>query len=102
MDEKTGKLTRIKKFAGRYLYVLILAFPFIAIDIFMRLIGSEINYFQWKMVIPNLLFNAMWIGLVLGLALNVNRTFGKVIYLIFFIFYFIMFFANGIYYYYTG
>ena len=103
MDEKTtGKLIKIKKFADKYLYVLILAFPFIAIDIFMRLIGSEINYFQWKMVIPNLLFNVMWIVLVLGLALNVNRVFGKVIYIIFFVLYFVMFFANGVYFYYTG
>lgn len=102
MDEKTGKLTKIKKFAGRYIYVLILAFPFIAIDIFMRLIGSEINYFQWKMVIPNILFNIIWIGLVLGIALNVNRTVGKIIYWVFFIIYLVMFFANGIYYYYTG
>lgn len=102
MDEKTSKLTKIKKFIGRYIYVLILAFPFIAIDIFMRLIGSEINYFQWKMVIPNILFNVMWIGLVLGIALNVNRTLGKVIYWVFLIIYLVMFFANGIYYYYTG
>lgn len=102
MDEKTGKLAKVKKFINRYIYVLILAFPFIAIDIFMRLIGSEINYFQWKMVIPNILFNVIWIGLVLSITLNVNRTVGKIIYWVFFVVYFIMFLANGIYYYYTG
>lgn len=102
MDGKAAKIAKLKWFTKRYIYVLILATPFIVIDICMKIIASDVKYYQHSMVIPNLLFNITWIGLMLSIVLNVSRRIGKVLYWVFFSIYFVLFITNGIYYYYTG
>lgn len=95
-------MNKFKMFIIKYDYVFILAFPFVVMDIFMRLMAHDINYFQKRMVLPNIMFNVIWIGLFLGIMLNVKSRIGKILYWVIFAVYFVFFMANGIYYGLTG
>lgn len=102
MKEKKLNLIKIKEWWVKYRHVILLAVPFILIDIFMRIIASDINYFQKKMVFPNILFNFMWIGLIIGICLSLKSKIGKVLYWILFVVYLAFFVTNGVYYYLSG
>lgn len=93
---------KIKKFFIRNGYVFLLAVPFLLIDVFMRLLGRDVNYFQGAMVLPNIMFTLLWISLFLGISLFQKKRTGKIFYWLFFSLYFIFFIANSIYYSYTG
>lgn len=102
MDKRKRLLSAVRSFVKKYGYIFILAVPFLLMDMFMRIIGHEINYFRASMVLPNILFIVIWIGFFLGLALNLRGITGKILYWIFFILYFVLFMTNAIYYTLTG
>ncbi|MDO5411132.1 MAG: sulfatase-like hydrolase/transferase [Lachnospiraceae bacterium] len=82
--------------------VLFLFLPFILIDVCIRIIGRDIHYFQAAMVLPNLIFNLIWIVLVTGLSISIKQKAGKIVYLISFGISFVLFLVNAIYYSLTG
>lgn len=82
--------------------IIFLAIPFIMMDIVLRVLGSNINYFQAKMVLPNILFNCIWILLIVLISLNLSRRAGRIFYGVLFAIFFIVFLTNCIYYSYTG
>lgn len=102
MDKRRKLLSAVYSFAEKYGYIFVLAIPFLLMDLFMRIIGHEINYFRASMVLPNILFIVIWIGLFLGMALNVRGIIGIILYWIFFILFFLLFMTNAIYYTLTG
>lgn len=102
MEHVKTYLSGLKTFLIKNKHVFILAVPFLLIDIFMRIVGRDINYFRAAMVLPNILFNVIWIGLFLGIALNLKGNLGKVVYWGAFLLYFVLFLVNSIYYSLTG
>lgn len=102
MNKRKKILPALHSFVKKYGYVFILAVPFLLMDLFMRIIGHQINYFRAAMVLPNILFVVMWIGLFLGAALNIKGIFGRILYGVFFLLFFLMFMTNLIYYTLTG
>lgn len=81
---------------------VLLAVPFVLMEIFIVILAGNVNYFHAKMVIPNILFNFMWILLFVGISLNLKGKIGKIFYIIFFALFFMLFLTNCIYYSYTG
>lgn len=94
--------SKIKAFWKKYSYLFILIFPFLAMDAGMRIVGIKIHYFRGAMVVPNILFIAIWVALIVGITINLKRTAARIVYGIFFAVFFVMFLTNGIYYSLTG
>ena len=82
----------------KYYYVLILAIPFILIDLFTR---YKVEFYGLFKPVPNL-FTILWIFLVLALSLFTKKRLGKIIYSIFFIISLVIYLVNNIYFSMTG
>ena len=92
------KKEKIIKFIKKYYYVLILAIPFILIDLFTR---YKVEFYGLFKPVPNL-FTILWIFLVLALSLFTKKRLGKIIYSIFFIISLVIYLVNNIYFSMTG
>ena len=92
------KKEKIIRFIKKYYYVLILAIPFILIDLFTR---YKVEFYGLFKPVPNL-FTILWIFLVLALSLFTKKRLGKIIYSIFFIISLAIYLVNNIYFSMTG
>lgn len=79
-----------------------LVLPLLGMDTFIRILAIKVNYFQWQMVAPSILFSLAWIGLIVGVCVNLPRLAGRIAYGVSFSFLFLLFLTNSIYYTYTG
>ncbi len=70
--------------------------PFVLIDIFIRIMGIEINYTNHKILAP-ILFSASWILLFVGLTTSFKNKIGKLIYLFITILFISLFLVHGVY-----
>lgn len=82
--------------------ISLLAAPFIIMDIVIRILSININYSEFSMVLPSILFNVIWIFLFVGISVNLKKNMGRIVYGLFFIVFYVMFLTNSIYYLYTG
>ena len=78
------------------------ALPFLWMDVFIRILASGVNYFQWRMVVPSLLFSLIWIAMMVFVTRSLRPLAGRILYGVFFLAFFAVFFTNCIYYSYTG
>ena len=78
-------LNKILDIIKKYYYILILALPFILIDLFTKILGYKIHFYGIMKLVP-ILFTLSWIFFVLGTSLFYKKKIGKTIYIIFFIF----------------
>lgn len=90
-------LPKIKQYILKNKNIIILALPFILIDIITRILGRKINFFSPYNPIPNL-FTITWIFLLLGICINLDKKKGKILYIIFFTISIALFITNNIYY----
>lgn len=90
-------INKLKKIIIENKNIVFLATPFILIDIITRIFGRKINFFNILNPIPNL-FTLVWIFLILGISINLNKKTGKITYTIFFILSLALFITNNIYY----
>ncbi len=82
--------------------IVFLCLPFLLMDLGIRVLASDINYFRKEMVAPNILFNFIWIALIVGIAINLKKTAGRIFYGFCFAVFFLLFLTNCVYYSYTG
>lgn len=94
-------LNKIIYIIKKYYYVILLALPFILIDLFTRILGYKIHFYGIVKFVP-MLFTLSWIFFILGVSLFYKKKIGKTIYIIFFILSFIIYITNNIYYSMTG
>lgn len=94
-------LNKIIYIIKKYYYVILLALPFILIDLFTRILGYKIHFYGIVKLVP-ILFTLSWIFFILGVSLFYKKKIGKTIYIIFFILSFIIYITNNIYYSMTG
>ncbi len=94
---KSKYVDSIKSFILKYIYILYLAIPFIAIDFITRLFGHDINFYEIYKLSPNL-FTLSWIILFTGITLSFKKKIGKKIYIITNILFLIVFLINNVYY----
>ena len=94
-------LNKILDIIKKYYYILILALPFILIDLFTKILGYKIHFYGIMKLVP-ILFTLSWIFFVLGASIFYKKKIGKTIYNIFFILSFAIYTVNNIYYSMTG
>ena len=90
-------LIKLKEILQKYYYIILMSIPFILIDLITRILGQKIGFYGILKLVPNL-FTLIWIFLVLGVSLSIQKKRGKILYIIFFILSFILFITNNIYY----
>lgn len=83
-------------------HMLLLALPFVLMEIYIRILASRVNYFRPEMVWPNILFNVAWIMVLVFVATNLKKWLGKIFYGLVFLLFFVMFLTHSIYFSYTG
>ncbi len=94
-------VTILKKVWKACLPYTITSAPLILMDVFIRILASDVNYFRWKMVAPSILFSVLWIGLIVCVTINLPRWAGRLVYGIAFAVLFVLFLTQSIYYPYT-
>lgn len=87
---------KIKKFVVKYKYILLMCLPFVLIDLFTFVLGSSIDYVNYRFYVP-LLFSFIYIGLFVGISINSNKIVSRVLYLVFGVLFIIMFLVNNVY-----
>lgn len=82
--------------------VIMLALPFLIMDFCVRIMANGVNYSLKTIILPNILFTAMWIGLIVALSLFLKGKAAQIFYGICFFVFFVVFFTHAVYYPYTG
>lgn len=86
----------------KYYYIFLLILPFAAMDAGIRLLGRNIHYFRASMILPNIMFVIIWIGLIVGITVCLRRFVARIVYGVFFLLFYVFFLTNSIYYSLTG
>ena len=103
--KEKGKMKKIKKFfkmcwqfiiRNDVLQVLLMACPFVIMDLFTRIYGDSVSFYSFFRITPRL-FSIAYIILFIGISLNIKNKYSKVIYSVFFFVFFIMFIVQNIY-----
>ncbi len=81
---------------------VILAIPFLIMDIFIRILATDINYSRKEMYVPTIIFTAIWILLFTIIPQLLKRTAGRIVYGVCFALFFLLFLVNSVYFSYTG
>ena len=89
---------KVLKFIKKYYYIIILAIPFILIDLFTR---YKVEFYGLLKPVPNI-FTLLWIFLIIALSTCTKKKLGKIIYIVFFIFSIALYLVNNIYFSMTG
>ncbi len=84
----------VKNYKSYYLWM---ALPFILMEAFIYMFGSNISYVNYNFISP-VLFTITWIILFIGISLSFKKIIGTIIYLFFNILFLIMFIVNNVYY----
>jgi len=101
--EKSSKKETVKKNNKKITTkILFLVLPFVFMDVTIRIMSLGINYFQWKAVIPSLLFSALWIAFVVCISTFLKGRIGQILYGVFFALFFTVYTTHLVYYPYTG
>lgn len=90
-------LIKTKNFFKKNYNIILIVIPFILIDLITRILGYKIGFYGILKLVPNL-FTIIWIFLIIGISLSIQRKKGIILYIIFFIISFILFITNNIYY----
>ncbi len=90
-------LSKTKNFFQKYYYIILMALPFILIDLITRILGRKINFFSIGRLVPNL-FTLIWVFLMIGICLFLEKKKGKILYIFFFILSLALFITNNVYY----
>ena len=104
--KEKGKMNKIKLFfkylwkwclSHKVLNILLMAVPFIIIDVSTRIFGNAISFFGLFNLVPRL-FSIIYIILFLGISLNIKNKHGKILYSILFIISFVLYLVQNVYY----
>ena len=104
--KEPGKMKKIKKLLlmlwkfiikKEVLNVILLACPFIIMDLFTRIFAKDISFYKVFNVTPRL-FSLAYIILFIGISINVKKKYSKLVYSLFFFVFFAFFMVQNIYY----
>lgn len=87
---------KIKKAIIKYKYIIFMSLPFILIDLFTYILGSSIDYVNYRFYVP-ILFNIIYISLFVGISLNTNKIVSRVSYIVIGVIFISMFLVNNVY-----
>ena len=95
-------LSKLNLDKNRIFALLLLALTFLLMDLFIRLMAIGVKYHMFLIIIPNILFTALWIVVLVAVSVFMGTKLGRIFYLLAFVLYFILFLAHSVYYPYTG
>ena len=103
--KEKGKMKKIKKLLKMLwqfiirkdvLIILLLALPFVFMDLFTRIHGDAVSFYSLFRVTPRL-FSVAWITLFIGLSLNIKNKYSRLVYSTIFFIFFVLFIVQNIY-----
>ncbi len=103
--KEKGKMKKIinllKKFwqfiiRSDVLNVLLMACPFIIMDLFTRIYGNSVSFYSLFRISPRL-FSLAYIILFIGISLNIKSKYSRFVYSLFFFIFFVFFIVQNIY-----
>jgi len=101
LKKETERLFKLIKFINNFIiekqYIIYMSLPLIVMDLFTRIFGYNIDFYEINALSPNL-FTLTWIILFIGISLSFKKQLGKKIYLLINILFLIMYLVNNIYY----
>ncbi|MCR5098622.1 MAG: LTA synthase family protein [Lachnospiraceae bacterium] len=86
-----------KKQENRLIIFIVMALPFILMDLALRFFARGIHYFRQTAVFSAIMFTVIWIVLIIGIVVMIGGWPGRIIYLASFAAFFTMYLANAIY-----
>ena len=104
--KEKGKMEKIKKLLKMLwqfiirkdiLIIILMALPFVFMDLFTRIYGNSVSYYSLFRLTPRL-FTIAYIVLFIGVSLNIKKKYSKLVYSLFFFFFYIFFITQNIYY----
>ena len=104
--KEKGKMKKIKNalkecknkiIKNKLLDIVLLACPFIVMDIATRLFGTSITFYPVYSITPRL-FSLAYIILFIGISINIKKKYSKLVYTGFFIIFFVLFLVQNVYY----
>ncbi len=104
---KMKKLKKLAIYTWKFLLrkdvitILLMAMPFVIMDIATRLFGSSISFYSLFRITPRF-FSIAYIILFIGISLNIKKRYGKIFYSVIFFTFFILFLVHNVYYYTMG
>lgn len=87
----------IKKWVNKNSYILLMMLSFISLDFIMRFFTRSINFYNIFGIVPNL-FTLMWVFLMVGICVSLNKKVGRILYIILITISIAMFLTHTIYY----
>lgn len=87
----------IKKWVNKNSYILLMMLSFILLDFIMRFFTRSINFYNIFGIVPNL-FTLMWVFLMVGICISLNKKVGRILYIILITISIAMFLTHTIYY----
>lgn len=81
--------------------ILLMVILFWSMDLILRIMGHKIDFYPFYYIGPNI-FTLLWIGLFVGIIINLKGIWSKIFYWIIFLLFFILFLTHGIYYPFTS
>ncbi|MBR5218762.1 MAG: hypothetical protein IKV89_03425, partial [Clostridia bacterium] len=79
-----------------------LALPFIIMDVFIRILAGSTSYIRPTMIIPTIVFSAIWIITIVSVVKCFRPIWGRIFYALCFVLFFSLFFSHCVYFLYTG
>ena len=87
---------------GKIKDVVMLASPFVLMDLIIRVLSVGVSYRMPITIFPSILFSVGFIGFIAAASMTLGKFAGRIFYGISFAVFFIMFFVHSVYYPYTG
>lgn len=104
--KEKGKMKKIKKLLKmswqfiirrEVLVAIVMAMPFVFMDIFTRIHGNSVSFYSFFHLTPRI-FSIAYIMLFVGIPLNINKRYSKFAYSLFFFVFLLLFTVQNIYY----
>lgn len=94
-------MKHLKWFYNNILPYILAVLPFLFMDLMIRGLATQVNYFRAEMVASSWLFSVVWIALIVLVTTSLRRKIGRIVYLCLFVIYFLLFLTNCVYFSYT-
>ena len=80
----------------------VLVLPFLLMDLYIRVLSTEISYSRAEMYFPSVMFSVIWISAIVLMCLFFGSKAGRILYFSLFLLFFAFFVTHTVYFKYTG
>ncbi len=102
MADLKGKIAYIRNAIYKAGNTGLLVLPLLLMDVYIRVLSTEINYSRAEMYFPSIMFSVVWICAIVLVCFFLGHKIGRILYLTVFLLFFAVFVTNTVYFKYTG